>query len=184
MGTRGFLGFVIDGQEKITYNHWESYPESLGVKVLEWLRIAGVDGTEHIAERARALLVVDGDTTPTDEDIEQLQQYADQRVSTCSLKEWYVLLRTTQGNPAAILQAGVMEDASRFPLDSLWAEWGYLVDLDRQTFEVYRGFQEKPHSRGRFAERGGVDGYSPVALVAEWKISELPTTEDFLSAVR
>lgn len=38
MGTRGTWGFVADGDEKLTYNHFDSYPDGLGVDVLDALR--------------------------------------------------------------------------------------------------------------------------------------------------
>ena len=38
MGTRGIVGFVSGGQEKLTYNHSDSYPSGLGVAVLEWAK--------------------------------------------------------------------------------------------------------------------------------------------------
>lgn len=37
MSTRGAYGFRIDGQDKITYNHFDSYPDSLGVNLLQWM---------------------------------------------------------------------------------------------------------------------------------------------------
>jgi hypothetical protein len=185
MSTRGFLGFVVDGQEKIAYNHFDSYPGGLGVDVLSWLRIAASEGTEHIAERARALRAAEGE--PTDEDIERLAPYTDTSVGRRGERpEWYQLLRETQGNPGNILAAGVYEDASDFPLDSLFAEFGYIVDLDRGVFEAYRGFQNAPPTRGRFVGREARDpstGYHACALVAEWKLAELPTDEAFLAAM-
>lgn len=30
MGTRGALGFIKAGEHKVTYNHYDSYPEGLG----------------------------------------------------------------------------------------------------------------------------------------------------------
>jgi hypothetical protein len=185
VSTRGFLGFVIDGQEKIAYNHSDSYPSGLGVDVLAWLRVAASEGTEHVAERARALRPAEGE--PTDEDIEHLAPYANYGVGRQGPRpEWYQLLRETQGNPSNILAAGVFEDASGFPLDSLFAEYGYLVDLDRGLFEAYRGFQSSPPTKGRFVGREPRDpdgGYHPCALVAEWKLAELPSDEDFLAAL-
>ena len=63
------------------------------------------------------------------------------------------LLRGTQGKPGKILRAGYYEDAKEFPLDSLFCEWGYLVDLDAGTLEVYRGFQKSSPTEGRWAGR-------------------------------
>lgn len=181
MGTRGFITFVADGQEKTAYNQFDSYPAGMGQDVLTWLR-ASLDAFDVMRERVKALRVVDDETPPTAEDIERLSKFADTHVSTGQLTEWYVLLRETQGNPHAMLEAGVIEDASAFPQDSLFAEWGYVIDLDQMVFEVYEGFQENPHSEGRFAGRGhGSGGYYPVKLVASWPLAELPSDDELLA---
>jgi hypothetical protein len=178
MSTRGFITFVAEGVEKTTYNHSDSYPGGLGADVLKWLR-AATDSLSALREQVVALRVVDEESKPTTEDIDRLRKYANQRVGTQDLSDWYVLLRETQGNPHAMLDAGVIEDGSDFPADSLFAEWGYVVDLDAQVFEVYRGFQHQRHSKGRFASRDGHEGYAPVALVKSWPLSELPSDEEF-----
>jgi hypothetical protein len=183
MGTRGFIGFVVDGVEKIAYNRFDSYPSGLGANVLGWLRKAHLGGARRLAGELR---VVDPASTPSTEDIERLRGYANLRVGTQHVDDWYVLLRETQGNPAAMLDAGVIEDASHFPTDSLFAEWGYVVDFDANTFEVYRGDQNQRHEDGRFAGRtgpGGSQGYYPVRLIKSWTLSDLPNEADFIAAV-
>ncbi|MEU2258447.1 hypothetical protein ABZ540_35370 [Nocardia xishanensis] len=187
MGTRGFISFVAGGQEKTTYNHSDSYPNGLGLEVLGWLRTA-VTSLDVLTAKITNLLVVDPDSTPTPAQIDRLRQYADLAVSQGSLDDWYCLLRNTQGDPEAILDAGVIEDASSFPLDSLWAEYGYLIDTDTSVFETYVGGQIRPHDRGRFAHRRIpgrnpiLDTYYPVALVASWPLNALPTDKAFLDA--
>jgi hypothetical protein len=179
MGTRGFVGFVIDGTEKIAYNHFDSYPSGLGIEVLGWLRKAHLGGARRLAA---ALRVVDDSTPPTDEDIEKLGGYLNTSVGGQKERpDWYQLLRGTQGKPAAMLDAGAVLDGSTFPADSLFAEWGYIVDFDAETFEAYEGFQKTPHTKGRFAEQQGRDGYYPCALVGSWPLSALPTDEEFLA---
>lgn len=184
MGTRGFIGFVAGGVEKIGYNHSDSYPDGLGLTVLAWLR--NVDGGAA-ADAAARLKVVAHDDEPSDEDIERLKAYADFGVGGHSERPtWYQLLRETQGQPELVLEAGAIEDASQFPMDSLFAEWGYLVDFDTNAFEVYRGFQRAAHELGRFASRGtgraaAIDTYYPVALVASWPLDSLPTDEVFVA---
>lgn len=182
MGTRGFLGFVVDGEEKITYNHFDSYPSGLGVDMLKWLRGAVLD-MDSLRAAVNALRVVSDDQPPTDADIEHLRQFANLRVGEQSERSWYCLLRGTQGKPGAILQAGAIEGAPEFPLDSLFAEYGYIVDLDAGTFEAYRGFQREQHDKGRFAARGNARGdYFPCALVASWPLAELPSDDDLEAA--
>lgn len=157
MGTRGTLTFVIDNQEKTSYNHSDSYPEGLGLDVLAWLRFAASD-VANLRERVAALRVVDSNSSATPEDIERLMPYADLRVSSRDPSEWYVLLRQTQGNPGAILDAGVMEDGSRYG----GVEWAYVVDLDAEALRVYEGDRE--------------------TLAGEWAFDSLPADDDFVSA--
>ena len=216
MGTRGFITFVASdlreptGEvEKTTYNHLDSYPEGLGVSVLEWLRDeVHPDNPTNWTRLVRAitdLRVVHGrpdeEQTPvTPQDIKRLATYADLGVDTHDENNqrheqptWYQLLRGTQGDPAKILASGYLLDAHDFPRDSLFAEWGYVVDTRRKTFEVYEGFQKKGHNAGRFAHRGrlvrritkkGVkvmSDYYPVKEIFTWPLTELPTTEWFVT---
>lgn len=185
MSTRGFVGLVVDEIEKIAYNHYDSYPESLGNAVLDWASRAA-ERLEEVRERAAALRVVDAGSAPTAEDAARLAPWTDRTVGGRSTDDWYCLLRGTQGDLDKVLEAGVLVDASEFPLDSLFAEWGYLVDLDSRVFEVYRGFQARSHGFGRFAERRGPrnDGrYFPCALVASWPLEALPSEEEFHAAL-
>lgn len=152
MGTRGIMGLVIEGQTKITYNHFDSYPSGLGTDVLNGLRLLLTQGDgERLVELARNLVVVDEDSKPTPEQIEALAKHADTGVSTGSLQEWYVLLRNLQGDFKATVEAGVMTDASHFPLDGLFCEWGYVANIDTGHLEVYRGFQKERPTKGLWA---------------------------------
>jgi hypothetical protein len=183
MSTRGFVGFVADGKEKIAYCHYDAYPDGLGLDVLNWLIGAAAD-MERLQLAASALRVVTAEDIPTAEDVEQLRPWTNLHVGEKSTESWYCLLRETQGAPGQMLRAGVIEDASNFPADSLFAEWGYVVDVDAGTFEAYEGFQEKSHEKGRFANRELRDtGYHPVALVASWPLKELPTEAEFLATL-
>lgn len=182
MSTRGFLGFVADGREIIAYKHSDSYPDGLGVDVLTWAREADMSAAREAALNVR---LVTEETPPTAEDIAKLAPWTNRSVGgRKETPDWYQLLRGTQGDPQAMLDAGVVEDASEFPCDSLFAEWGYLVDFDTQTFEVYRGFQHSQHGKGRFADRTGpTDDYVPVALLLSWPLTELPSDDEFYAAI-
>ena len=171
MGTRGAIVFVSGGVEKTVYNHWDSYPSSLGVKMVEWLRHAGQD-LPTLRRRVDALRMVSPDMDPTAEDRERLSRYADPDVNRG--EGWYSLLRHTQGDPEAILEAGVAEDVASFPLDSLFCEWTYVVDLDNENFEVYKGFQDAGPTKGRWStvSAPNEDGYWPVSQITSWSIAE------------
>lgn len=182
MSTRGFISFAVDGETKTAYNHHDSYPEGLGRDVLSWLRTADLDAARELA---RALRAVDQDSEPTDEDVAALLRFYDPNVGGRSERPtWYQLLRRTQGDPGAMLEAGVIEDSSEFPADSLFAEYGYVVDFDQQVLEAYEGFQERDHSDGRFHAMPQVEnGYFPVRLVASWPLSKLPSDSEFVEQI-
>jgi len=170
MGTRGIMGFRVDGTDRLIYNHWDSGPSWLGGNVVKFLRGCDLDA---VREQVRALRDVGG-TEPTAEDRKQFAHLTDNRVSTGA--DWYALIRQTQGDPAATLECGVFEGSNSFMADSLFCEYAYVINLDANVFEVYRGFQDRSHSQGRYAEMedGGSDGYKPVALVGAFPIEDIP----------
>lgn len=189
MGTRGTVGFVVDKAEKMTYNQFDSYPDGLGVDTLVWLRgaLALEGGEELIAGRARELTPAP-EGEPTDADRERFARVSNPNVNAG--RGWYSLLRETQGKPGLILEVGVYEDVSDWPLDSLFCEYGYVVDFDERRFDAYRGFQRQPVTEGRWAgqlrepEPWATSTYYPIALVASWSFDELPTDDEFYAVFR
>lgn len=156
MGTRGFIDLTTENKSVVVCNHFDSYPSVLGATVLEWARRVAPSPESWAAacEAIEAMKAVeDGRDVPTAEDIERLEQYTRIGVGEPfgAVPSWYQLLRETQGDPGAILDAGYYADASGFPADSLFAEYGYCVDFAQGVFEVYEGFQKEPHTLGRYA---------------------------------
>jgi hypothetical protein len=187
MGTRGFVAFVADERETVTYNHWDSYPEGLGIVVLEFVR----ELTEHTEveyrEKAAHVKHVDDDVPPTRDQVVELIGHANLGVSTGQAAEWYVLLRETHGKPGLILDVGYAEHAPKWPLDSLFAEWGYVIDFDRRKLEVYTGFQHSVPEFGRWAGlspepryEGDSADYHAVGLAKTYDFDDLPTSDAFV----
>ncbi|MER7877719.1 hypothetical protein ABTY63_29955 [Streptomyces solisilvae] len=163
MSTRGFLGFVVDGQEKIAYNQHDSAPAGLGTAVMAWAELTDLEAARRAAHNLR---VVTDEDVPTAEAIERLKPYTDdlEHIGREG-PSWDELLWKTQGDPQAILTCGYIADASAFA--AYFAEWGYLVNFDSGELEVYRGQQDAPHHDGRFADRTPAQETSwPVRLVA------------------
>lgn len=161
MGTSGLMAFVVDGNAKCGYVHFDSYPSGLGADVLEWLHEALNEQTGKALTQARNLVVVGDETTPTAEQIEALKQYANTNVSSRQLDEWYVLLRECQGDPAKTLEAGFMYGVTMIEPYRLGCghEYTYVVDFDKRTFTA--------------------SGYRH--LLGHWSFDELPTKEDFIA---
>lgn len=189
MGTRGLTGFIIDGEEKLGYQQYDSYPSGVGIETLAYLRFMSEtpERWEKLVSDAHKLRVVSDATPPTAEDVEALKPFTDLAVGEQSANDWYCLTRNTQGKIDQILTCGYVEDHATFALDSLFCEWAYVIDLDAGNFEVYQGFQVQPHTLGRFASRPvndrvvGGEKYYPIALVASWPLSALPDDDTFLA---
>jgi len=188
MGTRGALGFFIDGKTKATYNHFDSYPDGLGKDVVEAVRRILSDparGLDWLKVKARAIQLWPDHTPATPELIERLKPYADTSVSTRDLSEVYVLTRRMQGDIEAYLSAEFMEDGGEsFMGDSLFCEYAYIINLDEGVLEFYKGFQSQPHEKGRYAslpyEKSHRQDrqYYPVALVGTFPLDAIP--EDWM----
>lgn len=161
MGTRGLMAFVVDGETKAGYVHFDSYPSGLGADVLEWLHEALNEQTGKALTQVRALKVVNDETEPTAEQIEALKRYANTNVSTKQLDEWYVLLRECQGEPSLTLEAGYMYGVSRVEPYRLGCghEYFYVVDFDKHEFTA--------------------SGYG--RPLGNWKFDDLPTREAFIA---
>jgi hypothetical protein len=192
MGTGGFVGFVIDDTEKIFVSHGSAYPSAVGSGVLSWLTdnrdalLSPAPG--GVPDQVRALRLVDESTEPTEADIERLRRLLDGRPGS-EIYQFFIedagpdeLLEFATYELDTLLLAGIVWDGSDFPADSIRCEWGYLIDLDAATFEVYRGFQRAPHQAGRFADRPRADERCyPVALVASWPLANLPDRAGFVA---
>jgi hypothetical protein len=161
--------------------------------VLRWL-IDNQDALVHpvpggVPDRVRTLRLIGWPVSGmADADVEQIRSVLLDRSESESHSEYYQkadseeLLEFVTEDMATLLEAGVMLDGSDGVADSLWSEWGYLIDLDAATFEVYRGFQQAPHTAGRFADRPSAqEGYYPVALVASWSLANLPSRAEFMA---
>lgn len=188
MGTRGLVGFAIREELKVTYNQFDSYPEVLGLETLKWLRLA-LDSITALTAAVDRLTVIDPDSTPTPEQVAELEPWTDLGVDTFDggkkreIPSWYQMLRKTQGSLDAILRSSYLADYQDFGADGLFCEWGYVMDVTNEVFEVYKGGVRVPHARGRFAHmktEEETQGYHPIALLASWSFDSLPTDADFV----
>lgn len=231
MGTRGVIGFVRNEREAIAYNHFDSYPSQLGKRVVEFLtlKLAKPNGLQELEQEVDALGIVDDQTSPaTREQILALREvsnfYVSQFTATGPQRkdvsktspdglpdenvEWYNLLRDTQGDPEMILAYGYIEDSRAFPLDGLFCEWGYIIDLDKRVLEVYKGYRQGVPKQGRWAGRptaednqASYDGhvewckkngrdpwlvletpkYGAIELIATYSFSDLPSADELVA---
>lgn len=192
MGTRN-LTIVINrkGETKVgQYGQWDGYPEGAGFIILEFLsRKSNREALEKAIEKTRFM---------NDEDDKEMGEFlksigSDDGWLTGEQSEKYkekypyltrdhgagILKTITESNDDEILLA----NQSSFAADSLFCEWAYVIDFQKETFEVYRGFnQEKLDENERFhnIEQEKNENYEPVRFSQSFTFDNLPTYQHFM----
>ena len=171
MGTRGAVGFYVDGQTKVTYNHFDSYPEGLGKDTVQKIaELLAKHDKLSLIRLASDIRLLDESEKPSEEMKDKLREYTDLTVSN----DWYCLFRSAQGKIDAYLNIGYMPDGNDFLKDSLFCEYAYIINLDDFTFECYEGFQHDLHDKGRYASKTPDGDYYPVKLVGTFPLDNIP----------
>jgi len=161
MGTRGAIGYFgkLDGENlhKVTYNHYDSYPSYLGKKVVEYIQSRDSD-VDNIREDFKKIeLVEDGDNN----------NYHD--------------LRDLQGDLDGYSKVGKMIDNQSFLHDSLFCEWGYIINMNTKKLEIYRGFSDgKVKGRYKDVEKDK-NGYGGVSLLKSIPLEDV--TEEMMDKI-
>lgn len=176
MGTRHLIAVQIDGDYKIAqYGQWDGYPDGQGASVIDFLNSADL---EAFKAKLRAV------TWITKDQIETVN-------ATPNWTSVYPHLSRDAG--AEILTMVLnsdkpifLQDTRGFAGDSLFCEWAYVIDFDKGTFEIFKGFNQQPTpadsrfpSGAEWLEKS--TKYQPVALVQTYQLDCLPSKEGFLS---
>ncbi len=182
MSTRGLIGFYHKETDKLTYNHSDSYPEFLGKNILSELKEVSDWGL--IKDRVENLVAIPDSRVITDNDAlvrSEIRRHFDGNYQVNNPKDYYSLFKPFQGRLKPYLDGKLtfMATANDFVYDSLFCEWAYIVNLDTQKFEVWRGIQSKPDLESRYDMESDRMGYYPCKLLKDYSLLELPGYNKF-----
>lgn len=198
MGTRNLTMVISNGKTKVAqYGQWDGYPEGQGKTILGTLK-----HIIHLGQLGQFQTKVDN--------LKWLSEIEGSAVKIEADKNWQVnypyLSRDCGGQILEAIHFGTMEvhagigerkkvefkiiglvNEYEFAADSLFCEWAYVIDLDKGTFEVFRGFNKEPLTEAdRFYPlQEGIkesdEKYYPIKLLISYPLEKLPTIEEFLS---
>ncbi len=138
MGTRGNYGFIYGDNRKVTYNHFDSYPEGLGLVVKKAIEKYSVEQMKEAFDR---IVMVDEDDKPSKEQQKELRAMGVTPTNVSTGDDWYAWLRECQFGFEAWLDR-------KFPYmtqayGGKWIEYTYVLDLDNEQllFSDYTGKQ-------------------------------------------
>lgn len=141
MGTRNLTMVYSNGEYKVAqYGQWDGYPEGLGSQLLKYLKGINISELRNTVNKCTYLIKEDFD------EINDNINKARENNPKYSWQKFYPeLSRDTGGDILNLIlfkNKTRLENSLFFAADSLFCEWGYVVDLDKNTFEVYQGFNK------------------------------------------
>lgn len=192
MGTRNLTIAIWKEEVKVAqFGQWDGYPEVSGCMLLEFLKEKfNVERIKEVFLKVRF---------QNEEDIRKRKEFLhsvgikEKRMSMDDLRE----IEKEYPLHSSEIGAGIMEellkhkdeneivlfDSYEFASDSYWCEWAYVIDFDKNVFEVYKGSNLSALSEtDRFFPLQDEQSKSyPVKLIRFYPFSQLPAPEEFLS---
>lgn len=199
MGTRNLTIVFMDGEYRVAqYGQWDGYPEGQGLTFLQFIRDQmnekdfrnALSNIKYIdAEKLQRMwldygMYEDGSIKISDADRFR-QAYPEFSRDTGA-----EILTMIQNDRIA---SNCLEDSLTFAADSLFCEWAYVVDFDKRTFEVYKGFNKIPLEKSdrfyflrEYESEVKYSGkcYHGVKLAKEFNLDDLPDDNTFIEAFK
>lgn len=133
MSTTGIYGFYKSEEFKVTYNHYFSSLEILGLSITEFVKSNSINELNRICDR---IIMVDEFINPTELQISEFKEYINPDDFSNEIT-WNNLLFKYRGDLSAY------EKETRFMIDSSFVrntpscEWAYIINLDTDSLEIY-----------------------------------------------
>jgi hypothetical protein len=134
MSEDALIGFVYKNEKKLTYSRGDSGPDGLGYKMAKFCNSVTV---QEMKEAFGKIHMVQKNSTPTVGQIEQCRPWLNLSVSSQSEKEWYCLLRKTQGDLGAYFGKNPCRYMIDYSNESVSDLFDYIVNLDTEKLEFW-----------------------------------------------
>jgi hypothetical protein len=205
MGTRNLTMVISKSETKVAqYGQWDGYPSGQGANILNFLKVLGTDEkareellNEHkesgwARDNAKQFLKLKNLSIENfKENLESISFFTEEELniinedSENAFQQRPYLSRNTASEILWEISKGNVDklvNHENFAEDSLFCEWAYVIDLDKNTFEVYQGFNTTPiDETERFFYLQKEEGeYKPVTLLKSYDLNNLPTIEEFV----
>jgi hypothetical protein len=197
MSTRGCLGVVKGGEFKVAqYCSSDSFPRGLGQDIIAFFKGTVEGNNIHdvsiLSEKADKLSWIEDKRLKEINEIRK--DYNNKEYHNFDYLFYGVAILNYIYNDGYLVVKqyddtghlythkegnGVIEgliNSQDFFGDSVYCEWAYVIDLDNNTLEVYKGFNEENLTeKDRFYYlQDATTKYKPVKLVKKYDLSDLP----------
>jgi len=186
MGTRHLIAVQKDGEYKVAqFGQWDGYLSGQGDSILKFFSENNLEtfrnkvdncffGTQEQIDEVYAPYT-NGDGWMT---MEQSAAFKQTEFAYLSRDTGAKILDVIINSNGPLMQI----DNIDFAKDSLFCEYAYVIDLDKDILEVYQGFNQEPLPEdARFTGKSKYgDEYEAVKLVASFPLGNLPENFDEL----
>lgn len=187
MGTRHLIAVKANGAYRIAqYGQWDGYPTGQGAAVLSFLRKKSLPKfkekclkTQFISDGELKALWIECGASPNSDFVNMdVANKFKSLYPQLSRDAGSTVLEMVYSSPDGIK----LQDSINFAGDSLFCEWAYVIDFDKETFEVFKGFNTKKLDKNERFYSSPRDGkeYYPVSLAKTYSLKSLPTLKNFL----
>ncbi len=145
MGTRNLTMVISQGETKVAqYGQWDGYPSGVGSCLLSFLKSDNFEKMKNNLSKVRFLDVEGEDKDFMESYNKNAPEWSNEPDNrTDEQKEWFntfcsrdlsdeVLVNIAKSDKDEI----ILRDETYFAADSLFCEWAYVIDLDKNTFEI------------------------------------------------
>lgn len=173
MSTRNLTIVYLDGEYKVAqYGLYDGYPSGQGVISLEFAHLLGKYDSVYDAFKS----AVRNCRYPG---LDENGEFDGDKITLGGDVCAEILSFIMKHNGADLI------DDINFAADSLFCEWAYVIDLDNNTFNVYRGFNKEPlreNDRFYFLQQSApmYGGYYPIKLLRSYPLNNLPSVSVFV----
>jgi hypothetical protein len=185
MGTRNLTMVVLDGQTRVAqYCQWDGYPVGQGATVLKFLQ--NWNRETFIKNLRETKFIDEAHVNKLWEQMGAKNGMVTMDVADRMEKQYPQFERSLGAGVLKQIQFGKIKELQNeeaFAADSLFCEWAYVIDLDKNVLEVYKGFNKKPLKEGsRFSHlmetaTSHDKEYYPIRLAKSYPLDNLPSQE-------
>jgi hypothetical protein len=182
MGTRHLICVFCANEYKVAqYGQWDGDPSGQGLGVLNFLKsIYSNDSQTEWFDFIRKVKKCNWITNEESNEINNIKNWRS-KYPELSRDTGSDILQVIKNKKTPLKLANQLDFAN----DSLMCEWCYVIDFDKNTFEVYKGFNKKPLGKTERFYSTSCDerGYYPVRFIASFALSNIDqlSEEEFLT---
>ena len=186
MGTRNLTLVISENKTKVAqYGQWDGYPEGQGKTILKFLRKCNL---KIFKERLGKVFFISSKKVGqlwSECIITNGKNWNELKTGELFKSKYPELSRDTGAKVLELIydeKAFQLLNYSKFIFDSLWCEWVYVIDLDKNKFEVYTNFSKNPLTKkDRFYNiKFKKDSVYPIKIVKSYSLNKLPTVKQFI----